>query len=170
MNQSLPGSTSPAKRHKGRFWAYVPIALLAAMLTGFGVLIAIAVDDPGFAVEPDYYKKALSWDAKQEQDRLNRALAYELALSTAPAPGGVELTLAVGRAGGAPLTAAQVRVEAFHNARAAEIFDVELEEGPPGNYHGSLPIRRAGLWEFRVDVSHQGSRYTQTIRRDVVTR
>ena len=38
-----------------RVWPWVPAGLLGAMLIGLGTMATIAIRDPGFALERDYY-------------------------------------------------------------------------------------------------------------------
>ena len=42
----------------GKIWIAVPLLLLVVSVSGWLYMVAIAVDDPGFSVEKDYYKKA----------------------------------------------------------------------------------------------------------------
>ena len=58
----------------GTFWAWVPATLLGAMLLGLGTMAYIAIDDPSFALEPNYYDKAVHWDRSQAEARSSQAL------------------------------------------------------------------------------------------------
>jgi nitrogen fixation protein FixH len=148
-------------------WAYVPIGLLIAMLAGLATLAAIAIDDPSFAVERDYYQKAISWDARREQERQNVALGWKIAFDLTRVSAGYELRARVTDRQGNELSGASVDVEAFHNARAATIADIALKEREPGMYVALMPIARSGLWEFRFRARRRGDRFSTTIRRDI---
>jgi hypothetical protein len=116
----------------GSYWAFAPAGLLAVMLAGLGTLAAIAADDPSFAVETDYYRKAVAWDRQLEQQAENARLARELKVEATPLGRGVtRLTVRVNDAGGKPVSAGNVRLEAFPNARAFERQELALPEWPP---------------------------------------
>lgn len=157
-------------RGAGRFWAWVPAGLLGSMLLGLGSLAYIAIDDPGFALEPNYYDKAVHWDRSQAEARASQELGYRLELA-APlilaADGSVEVELSLLDRAGLPLTGAEVRVDMFANASANHIEHLSLREVAPGRYSASLPQGALGLWELRCAVNHGGRRYQQTLRRDV---
>jgi hypothetical protein len=149
-------------------WPWVPVGLLAAMLAGLGTMAAIAVNDPGFALERDYYAKAVRYDAEITQRAQNARLGWVLAMSAdAAAPHSPSLlTLKVDGAQG-PIAGARVRVEAFENARASLVLDAELLQTAPGVYQARLPLRRSGLWEFRFAVVRGAERFTGVVRHDV---
>jgi hypothetical protein len=151
-------------------WWLVPVVLMAVMLAGLGVLITIATNDPSFAVEHDYYRKALTWDRHQAQAARNQALGWRLNvdLSTSTTEGSNQIDV-VARIidDEAEIRGATVELEAFHNARAGEIQRVRLAEEPGGTYRTRLPLHRLGLWEFRFLVRHEGLEFTETVRRDV---
>ena len=78
-----------------KLWMLLPWALLGTGLVGWGFMASLAVRDPGFSLERDYYRKATAWDAEQQQ----RAQSAELGWHVTPrqAGSGVELSL-TGRA------------------------------------------------------------------------
>jgi nitrogen fixation protein FixH len=123
--------------------------------------------DPSFAVEEDYYQKAVDWDAHQEQARLNAELGWSLAVRLEPGEAGARVQVALASADGAPLDGATVVVEAFHNARASNVSRAELREVEPALYRGSIPARRPGLWELRLSARRSGQLYTEVVRREL---
>lgn len=153
---------------KGSRWALVPVALLLASTLGVGSMASIAARDPGFALEKDYYARAIHWDGEQPQQAENQRLRYELALSALPVSGGVELEVRLAEAGGKPLTGATLRAEAFANARSAARHDLVFVEAAPGTYRVTVPAPRAGLWELRFVVTHGSERFSQTVRQELV--
>ena len=89
-------------------------------------------------------------------------------LEVGPAPiggrdGAVDLSVTLAGPAGA-LDDADVQIEAFHNARAAEIRQVTLEGAGEGVYRARLTDVRPGLWEFRFVVERQGIRFTDVQR------
>lgn len=134
---------------------------------GANILVMfIAKADPAFAVEPDYYQKAVTWDATMEQQRLNASLGWQatgmLALAAPGTPGRVSVSL-VGP-GGTPLTDAVVSVEAMHNARASQRYEASLTPDGAGGYAAPLDAHRPGEWEVRVTATRGSERFTQSLR------
>lgn len=155
--------------HPARRW---PTLITAALLANLGlgvVLIRVANADRHFAVEPDYYRKAVEWDSTRAQERRNIALGWHLA----PALGAVdgiadpELAVVLRDPSGAPIAGATVTVEAFQVAHAAEVLTARLAESDAsGRYLARVPVRRTGLWELRLVASRGETRFTATIRLD----
>jgi hypothetical protein len=148
-------------------WKWAPVLLLGSLLSGLGAMVFIATGDPSFAVEPEYYQKALDWDREREQQASNARLGYRLGVQVEAqsAPGAArELVLRLEDATGQPIHGANVEVTAFHNARAAEIVRAKLVEQAPGSYVQRLPLVRPGLWELRVVAKRAGIRFTHVTR------
>lgn len=163
-NQNAQRKKGGWKRH---YWA-LPVGLLVAMTAGEIYMVTIAVEDPGFAVEKDYYKKAVHWDSHMAQSAENQRLGWKLALETRPAKGGhVRLLVHIKDGRGHPVRGANVRVETFFNARASHILTADLSDAGDGSYQSALPMRQRGLWEFRFTATHGGARFTDVVRRDV---
>jgi hypothetical protein len=153
-----------------RPWAFVPAALLGSMLLGLGTLTYIATDDPHFALEPNYYDKAVHWEQAQAQARRSQASGVAVELLRAPSleQGQVTIELRVRDASGAPLGGANVALEAFPNAFANQVTRAGLSEIEPGVYRGALRGTALGLWELRCAVTRGELRFEQTLRADVV--
>jgi nitrogen fixation protein FixH len=154
----------------GHFWAWLPALLLGSMLLGLGALAYIAIDDPSFALEPNYYDKAVRWDRTQAEARESERIGLQLSL-TGPLSlnkdGGVELELRVSDRANTPLCAATVLLEAFPNAFASRVEHVTLREVSPGVYRGRLSRGTRGLWELRFDVRQGSQQFREVLRRDV---
>jgi len=152
-------------------WALMPVALLLASTLGVGSLALIAMHDPNFALEPDYYKKALHWDQTQAQAGENRRLGYHVAAEprvVLDAANQAALFFTLTDANGNPVSGATVHADAFANAFSGEINALTLEERAPGVYAVTLTARHVGLWEFRLVVQSGSERFTTTVRRDLV--
>ena len=156
-----------APRSRGLFWAALPALLLGASLLGVGTMVSIAVRDPSFALERNYYERAVHWDRQREQEETNARLGYGLTLALEQGRDGVELDLSLADGARVPLSGAQVKVEAFANARAGERRFLTLVPTADGRYRASVGHARAGLWEFRFDVQAGGEHFTRTLRKDV---
>jgi nitrogen fixation protein FixH len=144
--------------------------LLGSMLLGLAALAYIAIDDPSFALEPNYYDKAVRWDRTQAEARQSERLGLQLVLSgplALKSDGSVELELSVADRANTPLRAATVTLEAFPNAFASRIEHVTLREVSPGVYRGRLSGGKRGLWELRFDVRQGAQQFREVLRRDV---
>jgi nitrogen fixation protein FixH len=145
---------------------------LATLLVGSAganiALVLITSRDASFAVEPDYYAKALAWDETMVQQAHNEALGWSLGLRFEPTGerGRMTVTARLTDRAGTPLPGAHVAIEARHNARASRVFTAVLEPRTIG-YAAAMPLARAGLWEFRVRVTRGPDVFTATLMRDV---
>jgi hypothetical protein len=155
------------KPNRGLFWALLPVGLLVASLSGLLVMASIARRDPSFALEADYYERAVRWDRQQVQWATNERLGYRVAALAEDGPNGVELEVVVNDRAGRSLTDATVTAEAFANARAAEVRRLAFQAGTGGIHRVSLGHVRPGLWEFRFVVTRNGERFTEIVRKDL---
>ena len=155
---------------KSRGW-YWPVGLAALLVGSAAANIALAFitsRDASFAVEPNYYAKALAWDERMAQEARNEALGWSLALRVDPTAARDRMAVTarlVDRAGD-PIQGARVDVEAFHNARASRILTTAL--APSGEaYAAMMPIDRPGLWEFRLRATRGSEVFAATLTSDV---
>ena len=152
---------------KARFWAFVPVGLIVMMVGGLVAMAVIASRDPSFAVEKDYYKKAISYDETRAQAEENEKLGWNVECSLVHRGSELELVAVVKDKSGARIDNASVEVEAFANARAARVLTARLEPSSDKNYAGRVPFAGGGLWELRFTVQARGARFTQVVRDDV---
>jgi len=140
------------------------------MLAGLGTLAYVAIDDPNFALEPNYYDKAVHWDRSQAEARHNSELGLKIEL-VAPlamgADGKVDVRFSVKDRRDLAFSGAEVEVEAFPNAFASRVEHVNLRETEPGLYTGELARGVRGLWELRIVVKEGSLRYGDVQRHDV---
>ena len=155
-------------RSRGWYW---PVGLAALLVGSAGANIALLVitsRDASFAVEPNYYAKALAWDETMAQQVRNESLGWSLGLSAEPTGERGRMTVAarLTDGAGAPLPGARIAIEALHNARASRVLTAVLE--PRGlEYAAAMPLARPGLWEFRVRVTRGPDIFTAILMRDV---
>lgn len=162
-----PSSTSGEAR-ASRTWIGIVAGLLLFAVGTQAVLIAYALADPSMVAEPDYYRKALAWEATQAQAARNAALGWSLELEAGPLEGGRrELRARLRDAAGAPLDGAAVALEAFHKARRAQAVRADLAGAGDGAYRAVLPLARPGRWELRFAVRRGEDTFTRTIERDL---
>jgi nitrogen fixation protein FixH len=145
------------------------VGLAALLVVSAGANIALVVitsRDASFAVEPDYYAKALAWDETMAQEARNKALGWSLELRVEPTGEGGLVAVSLADRAGAPLPGARITIEALHNARAGRVLTAILEPRGPG-YARMMPLARPGLWEFRLRVTRGADVFTATLMRDV---
>ena len=148
---------------KGSLWPWMIAGALALHVVASLVVVFVATSNPSYAVEEDYYQKALHWNDKRAQDRTNEDLGWILSLTVRPAETpGEEPTLEVhlADAGGEPVDGAVVAVETFHNARADNILRTGLDAVGEGVYRTTLPMRHNGRWEMRFTVDRGQEHFT----------
>lgn len=155
------------------FW---PAFVVGILVLGVGVnvvLLVVANSDPSFAVEEDYYDKALRWDDRRAQEAANVALGWQFEFAAVPdldASEGtpvMQLTVAVRDADGVTVDGAVVRLETFPLARSAEVGRVRLDGRGEGLYRTTLPLSRPGIWEFRFEVVAGDDTFTHREQREV---
>lgn len=155
---------------KDRIWPTIVVTVLLGNLALGVVLYRVANADSHFAVEADYYRKALDWDSTQAQDARNASLGWRVTPAMGPlaAPSPTRLTLDLAAADGTPLTGATATLEARQVAHAAEVITATLgNDVTPGQLVGELALDREGLWELRILIDHAGQRFTDQLRLDV---
>ncbi len=155
-------------RSSGALWAWLPVLLLGSMLAGLGTLTYIAVDDPHFALEPNYYDKAVHWDQARAAERRSDQTGLSVELAPLLASRGVaEVRLELRDRAGQPVPGASVSIEAFPNAYANHVERLTLREVGAGQYVAELRGAVVGLWELRVTALRGAERFHQVLRRDV---
>ena len=148
-------------------WPALIVGALVIHVVASLATVFIATSDPSYAVEEDYYQKALAWDDRRAQERHSRELGWQLEVEVAPAAAGNDPFLVARLTDGnsQPLDGARVAVAAFHNARADQILRAEPAAAGAGSYACPLAMRRSGVWELRFTVDRGGERFTRTVRR-----
>lgn len=157
---------------RDRIWPTLIILALGGNVALGVVLIRVAGADPSFAVEPDYYRKAVEWDSVQLQREHNVHLGWRVDASVPEFSTGDprSITIRLFDESGVPLSGAEVVAEAMPVAFAHEARTVALiESGVAGEYTGEGVINRIGLWEVRVQVDTPEERFTSNLRLDVLT-
>jgi nitrogen fixation protein FixH len=151
---------------RGTWWPIAITGVLATTVAANIWVMRIANDDPSFAIEPDYYKKAISWDSTLGQARTNAQLGWRLTPALGPlAPGGgARLTARLSDSNGAAITGATVRVSAMQVARASDVHNATLDATAAGEYGVQLDAKIPGQWELRFDVRAGSTHFTETAR------
>ena len=156
----LPGKLQP--------W---PTAIVAVLVTQicFGIWMArVAGNDPNFAIEPDYYARAVNWDATMEQSRRDKALGWRATAGMTRAEGRIAtLRIALRDSTGAPITTADsVIAEALAVAHAGQIDRLVMVREGDG-YIAPVRAASAGLWEVRVRAVRGTDVFTAKLRTEL---
>jgi len=156
---------------KGALWPWIIAGALALHVAASLIVVAVATSDPSYAVEEDYYQKAVDWDLRRARDRASAALGWSLTAAVTPpsAPGERPVLEArIADAAGAPVEGATVAVECFHNARSHDRIRARLEAAGGGVYRAALPMRRDGRWELRFTVNRGAEHFVHRETRHMV--
>ena len=151
---------------RGSWWPIAITAVLATTVAANIWVMRVASDDPSFAIEPDYYRKAIEWDSTLAQARQDSILGWRLTpeLQVVRATGKARLSATLTDSTGVPISGAVVRVSALPVARANEVHEVTLAAAGAGEYAAQLDSLREGRWELRFDVRAGSVRFTEVAR------
>jgi nitrogen fixation protein FixH len=160
----------PSERRHGLFWVGLIVALLGSQIVLLTGMVYVAIGDPSFAVEPDYYQKGLNWDTTARQLAQNQRLGWTVRIhipkeSTFSGERAVRFTLVDPQ--DRPVEGAAVDVVAFPHARGENRHSATLLEVESGVYEGAIPFRRTGVWEFRFAVRKGEDTFTHVVQRNV---
>lgn len=150
----------------GVLWPVGITAILCSTIAANLFVMRLANDDPAFAVEPDYYRKAVLYDSTMAQERRNLALGWRTVAHLDPIGSKAEtgIRIVLHDSVGQPLTGARVALMARFNARANDTLTAVLTEQVAGTYAARLPIRTPGEWEIRIDAIRDHARFSVTRR------
>jgi hypothetical protein len=150
---------------KGLGWP-IGIATILLLTVAANVWVfVVAGDDPSFAIEPDYYAKAVAWDSTLAQARRNETLRWQLApkLAGFSPRDGAQLSVSLTDSAGQPISGATIKVFALFNARAANVLASTLHADSAG-YSTRLAVNHRGEWELRFDVRRGDDHFTADVR------
>jgi len=153
---------------RGAWWPIGITTVLATTVAANLWVMRIANDDPSFAIEPDYYQKAITWDSTLAQARQDSILGWRLTpqLQFVAATGTTRISATLTDSLGRPISDAVVKVSALPVARANEVHEATLAATGAGEYAAQLDARRPGRWELRFDVQAGPTRFTAVARVD----
>lgn len=155
----------------GMGWPIGVAVILGATVVGNLVMMKVANGDPSFAIEPNYYQKAVQFDSTMAEAKRSAALGWS-ATSTIVASGAANahtVTVHLLDAQLQPVQGATVTITALFNARANDVLSATLHESAPGLYEASLAARYPGQWEVRVDAVRGTDHFVESTRTDVTT-
>ncbi|MEM1026750.1 MAG: FixH family protein [Planctomycetota bacterium] len=146
--------SKPSKQQRLPRWAFVVVALLAGHVTLMMTAVTFALRGYGSAgVEPNYYARAVAWDADQELLRDSDQLGWQVAVTSdiwRDSDNRRKINLSVFDADGVAVERAEVALMMHHAVYPTRKADATLREQGEGVYTAKLPGLTAGLW--RIDV------------------
>ncbi len=152
---------------KGIGWPIgIAVILFGTVAANIGVIL-LTKDDPSFAIEPDYYRKAVAWDSTQALAARSAALAWQVAAHVTSSDGGAAvLTLDLTDTTGAAVRSVRLAGALLHVARANDVQTVTFTETETGRYVATVSMARTGVWELRLTADRGADRFVQTVRLD----
>lgn len=162
-----PDSALGRFRARGLQWPLLVACLLAIPVIAGGYLAWMATHDPTFAIESDYYRKAVAWDATMDQAAANTRLGWTLHARAVRQGANVVLVARLLDRNGQPLLPQSLHAEGFFVARAREVAsaDVAVTAGAP--LSATLRLPHAGLHEIRWRARLGPDTFTTTQRIDL---
>jgi len=137
--------------NSSRLWPAALVAVLAVTVVANIAIYWTATHDRSFAVEPDYYQRAIDWDSTVARGQRSAALGWVADVRLAPPEGGqATLVVAFTAADGLPLDSLDVRAALSHNAEGANVHHARLAPTGPGLYATRIPSSAQGLWRVEV--------------------
>ncbi|MCP4902261.1 MAG: hypothetical protein GY906_35290 [bacterium] len=147
--------------NKNSRWPIIICAALALHVVAWLAVAYLAVSDPSFAVEEDYYQKAIDWDEKMAQDKTNRSLGWMCEIHVeSQSPGMATLSVHLLDDVRSPVVGATVEAQTFPVARSSHLLQSSLTENGDGRYEAPLAMERPGRWEVRLIAQRNGSTFT----------
>jgi nitrogen fixation protein FixH len=168
--QHLSADSTPAAARGRWFWPLLVGGLFAGHIALMLMMVYLATRDRSFAVEPDYYQKALNWDQVAAQRQENARLGWGVTIEIGDTPGVLgerTVTCRVGDQSGTPVSGGVVELTAFAHARGSERTSLRLPPCGDGVYRAVLRLPRKGRWEFRLVISRGRDRFTYTEQRNL---
>lgn len=166
---STPTQPTPAKPSRRNLLVFpgLVFAFIGLQACWMSAAVYFALSDRSFAVEPDYYAKAVQYEDQQAQALANKRMGWTASMTASTAAGdqgiravSVDLRDALGQ----PVTEAAIQVEYFHRARGNDRLTATIPPTADGAaYSALLPMPRAGAYEFRLVATENGATYTQTL-------
>jgi nitrogen fixation protein FixH len=154
----------------GRWWVRGVVAVLAGIVALNLWVIRLAAADGGVNAEPDYYRKAVAWDAQQAAAAASAALGWRAEGAVAARTGDLTvLRLRLVDAAGAPVREAAITVTVRWNGDATHAVTGTAIAAGEG-YTVALPLTRSGLHELRLDATRGSDRFGQVLKFDVPVR
>ena len=136
----------------GMGWPIAVACILGVTVIGNIAVMVIANDDPSFAIESNYYQKAVDFDSTMGLERESVKLGWQATGAIERVANEAHVVITLRDVREQAITGAAVYVDAIFNARANEVLRVVLQESEPGRYVAPLVVAHAGIWELRINA------------------
>ncbi len=159
MQEPKPTTDAP-RAGRPWIWPLAVVGMLSVSMTVCAITVIAAVGDPSYAIEDDYYQKAVDWDHSREVEIASGRLGWQADATLTTGDG--LLTVTIDDADGAPVTDALVRAMVFHHARRGDAQELVLRAQGNGRYTAVLNRPREGQWQVRIRASRGQDHFVLT--------
>ncbi len=162
MHATTRPTEAPNSQARRWLWPAIVLGFIGLQGTMSGVLIFFAVNDSTFAVEPDYYRKALQWDRTVAERRDSVASGWKADVRIArihPVLRQHRVRCELRDAEGAPIDGAAVQATALHHAHGGVHHEWALRETQAGRYEFITELPHDGYWELRIRAEARGQTF-----------
>lgn len=177
-NRNSPDAPARPRPAGGWRWPLLAGTLMTMSLGVCTATIVLAVNDPNFGLEEDYYQKAVRWDEFAAQRAHNEELGWRAEVDlvradprsdpvAGPDPDAAavpaELRVRLLDRDGEPLTPDRVEAMLFHHARRSDVRRPAVAIDADGVARARLEGARDGLWQVRLRFRHGGEVFTARV-------
>jgi hypothetical protein len=153
--------SGPERRRS--IWPWAVVALLAATVLKYAIVLAMISGDPTIAIEEDYYGRAIAWDDSRATRAASDALGWSARISIGPDRlGRAEARVEIADGAGAAIRDAAVSARIFHHSRAGRAWEGDLPRGEDGIHRATVPGARRGLWRVELEARRGAERFLET--------
>lgn len=157
----------------GMAWPIGITAILATSVVGNLIMMRVANDDPSFAIETDYYQRAVDFDTTMHQQSRSDALGWTASATIGEVSNGKGVLRVQLRGKNAePVAADSVLAVAFFNGRANDREHLTLVRAPSdtsGIYLHDVAVAHAGQWVVMIDAWRGTEHFVETARVEVAS-
>ena len=134
-------------------WPGMLFVLIGAVVVLDVTMIVVAGSDPAFDVKRGAENGDAAWGEQRERDARARALGWRIEPHVTSRAGAIDFYVTVTNGDDAPLTGADVSVEAFHNARPRDVATMDVPRLADGRFTAALAAERQGRWRYRLVIT-----------------
>ncbi len=144
-------------------WVGMIVGLLAMSVTINLAVVFLFAGDSSETLEENWEQRNADWDNIQRQGTVNRKLGWKLKVLEWQAPERAgALVFQLQDSEQKPLTGATFQVMAYHLAHPDQVTKAGADSIEKGLYLFRGLTLTEGYYEFRVDLTHNGQRFTRT--------
>lgn len=167
MSESLTAMPQPkrAQRQKGWWIPWTFVGAFLVVLAANGTMLMFALDSFTGIETEQAYRKGLAYNEQIDAAEQQAALGWTVALSVEQSgPTRAVIALDVSDSAGQPLDGAKAVVHLIRPTQAGYDRSETLSRSAAGRYEATVELPLGGLWDLRVDLSHDRGDYRLTDR------